>query len=156
MGSHFRIIEINESTITINGFIIDGQSQYNNAIYILDTADHITTTLKWNSVYDFQGIAIDLFDDDVNTDVTISNCIVRDNGNGIKFVWGRNTVEECLIYNNSVFGIHADHTDQTFNHCIFYNNQYGIYFESNTSGISIRNSIFHLNSLYGIYSEVYF
>ena len=154
MGAHFRMIEINNDNIEINGFNIDGQGQYNNAIYILDTADHTGTLIKWCSVHDFQGIAIDPYDNNVNTDVAISNCKIYNNGNGIAFSYGGNTVEESSIYNNSIYGIWADWTAQTFNHVVFYGNKYGIYFESNTSGVLIKNSVFSGNSLYGIYSEV--
>lgn len=154
MGAHLRIIELNKSDITINGFILDGQSQYNNAIFIADSADHIDNFIKWCTVKDFQGIAIDLYDDDTNTDTQILNSIIKDNGNGIKLAYGGNTIKECLIYNNSKFGIHSDWTGQTFNHNVFYNNYYGLYLESNSGGIIYKNNISHQNSLYGIYSEV--
>jgi hypothetical protein len=152
MGVHLRIIEINQSSVEINGFNIDGQEFYNNGIFILDSVNHTGTNIKWCSIYDFQGIAVDLYDDDTNTDVTISNCKVYDNGDGIKFTYGGNTIQECLIYNNAINGIHSNYTGQIFNHNVFYGNQYGLYLETNTSGISIKNSIFNGNSLRGISS----
>lgn len=153
MGTHFRIIEINNDNIEINGFNIDGQNFYNNAIFIVDSADHTDANIKWCSVYDFQGIAIDLYDDDTDTDAVIENCKIYNNGNGIKLAYGGNTIEECLIYNNIIFGIWLDYTGQIMNHNVFYNNQYGIYIESNAS-VLIKNSIFFKNSLYAIYSEL--
>jgi len=154
MGAHFRLIEINESNIEINGFKIDGQEQYNNAIYILDTVNHIGTLLKWNSIYDFQGIEFDPYDNDTNTDCLISNCKFYNGGNGIKFSYGGNTVQESLIYNNAIFGIHSDQAGQIFDHNVFFGNQYNIYFESNTGSIIFKNNISHKGSSYGIYSEV--
>jgi len=153
MGAHFRIIEINESNIEINGFKIDGQEQYNNGIFIKDNVDHTGTKIKWCDIYDFQGIAIDLFGDGTDTDAEIKNNKIYYNGNGIKFNFGRNIVEENLIYGNTIYGIHADYTGQIFNHNVFHNNQYGIYLESNSNAI-IKNCIFAENSIKGIDSEV--
>lgn len=154
MGAHFRIIEINNDDIIINGFNINGQNQINNAIFIADTADHTGIKIKWCSMYDFQGIAIDPYDDDANTNWQILNCKIYNNGNGIKFSYGGNTVQECLIFNNTIFGIHADYTGQTFNHNVFYLNQYNLYLESNSGSITYKNNISDNASLYGIYSEV--
>jgi hypothetical protein len=153
-GARLRIVEITESDIEINGFFIDGQEYYHNAVYILDTVNHTGTNLKWCSVFDFQGITIDPYDNDTNTDFNISNCKIYNGGNGIKFSYGGNTVQDTLIYNNSVFGIHANWGGNTFNHNVFFNNQYGIYFESDTSAVDFENSITHSNSLYGIFAEV--
>jgi hypothetical protein len=154
IGPKLRIIEINESDIEINGFIIDGQEYYNNAIYILDTVNHIGNINKWCTIEDFQGIAGDPYDDNTNTECQYLNCIIRNNGNGIKLSYGGNIIQECLIYGNTIFSIWSDYTSQTFNHNIFYGNYYGIYFESNTTGIIIKNCIFHGNSWRDISSEV--
>jgi len=154
MGAHFRMIEINQSNIELNGFIIDGQEQFNNAAFILDTVNHVGTIIKWCTLEDFQGISCDPYDNDTNTNCQFLNCIFRNNGDGLKLSHGGNTIEECLIYNNSVFGVHSDYTSNIFNHVIFFNNQFGIYFVSNSGSLSIKNSIFHQNSLYDIYSEV--
>jgi hypothetical protein len=145
---------LNNDNIEINGFNIDGQEQYNNGVYIQDSADHVDCSLKWCSIYDFQGIAIDPYDDDTNTDFTVSNCKVYNNGNGIKLSYGGNTIQESLIYNNTVYSIHSNYTRQTFNHIVCWGNQYGIYLESLTSAVTIKNSIFAMNSLKGISSEV--
>lgn len=153
-GPKLRLIEINADDIEINGIQFDGNSQFNNAIYIADTAEHTGLIIKWCNVFNFQGIAIDPYDDDTNTDCIISNNKIYDNGNGIKLSYGGNTLEYNLIYNNSKFGIWADYTGQKFNHNVSHGNQYGLYLESNSGSISIKNCIFNLNSLYGIYSEV--
>lgn len=153
IGVILRTILISSNDVVINGFNINGQSQYNNAIGKTGATDYTGLQVKWCSIYNYQGIAIDDYSG-ADTTTTISNCKIYYNGNGIKFTRGGNTVEECLIYSNSVYGIHCDYTVNTFNHLILYGNQYGIYFESNSSGISIKNSIFNGNSLYGIYSEV--
>jgi hypothetical protein len=154
MGAHFKLIEINNDNIEINGIQIDGNEQFNNAIYIADTADHIGITIKWCNVFDFQGIQIDPYDDNTDTDWTVSNNLIYNGGNGIKLSYGGNTLEENCFYNNAVFGVWSDYTGQTFNHNVFYLNQYGVYFESNTNAISLKNCIFDQNSLYDIFSEV--
>jgi hypothetical protein len=154
IGMIRRIIEINNDSIEINGIEIDGQDEYNNAIYIADSADHTGTIIKWCNVFDFQGIQIDPYDDDTDTDCIISNNKIYNGGNGIKLSYGGNTLEENLIYNNTLFGIWSDYTGQAFNHNTFFNNQYGLYLESNSGSISIKNCIFYQNSLYGIFSEV--
>jgi hypothetical protein len=153
MGAHLRCIEINNSDITINGFYIDGQEQYNNAIFIVDNAGHTGTIIKWNNIFDYQGQQIDLYGT-ADTDATITNNKIYNGGNAIRLAYGGNTVQENLIYNNSIFGIWTDWTIQEFIHNVFYGNQYGIYLESNSAGITIRDCIFDQNSSYGIYSEV--
>jgi len=154
VGSHLRIIEINNDDIEINGIQIDGNSQYNNAIYILDSVDHTGVIIKWCSIFDFQGIAIDLYDDDTNTDAIISNNLIYNSGNGIALSYGGNTIEYNVVYNNSIFGIWSDYTGNIFNHNVFYGNEYGLYLESNSAAITIKNCIFNNNSFYGIFSEV--
>ena len=154
MGTHFRIIEIDAADIIINGINIDGQDQFNSAIFILDTANHTGLNIKWCNIFDFQGIAIDLYDDGTDLDAIISNNIIKNSGNGIKLAYGGNTLEKNIVFNNSIFGIHSNYTGTIFNHNVFYLNQYGIYLESNSGGITIKNNIFNQDSLYGIYSEV--
>ena len=56
--------------------------------------------MKWCSLYDFQGIGVDFYDDDTDLDSSFLNCEIYNNGNGIKLTYGGNTFEECLIYNN--------------------------------------------------------
>lgn len=154
MGAHLRIIEIDAADIVLNGLKIDGQNEFNVGVFIRDTANHTGLNIKWCSIYNFQGIAIDLYDDDTDLDAIISNNLIYGNGNGGKLAYGGNTLEENNIYNNTVFGIWADYTGTTFNHNVFYLNQYGIYLESNSAGIIIKNCIFNQNSLYGIYAEI--
>ncbi len=153
MGAHFRIIEINESDIEITGINFDGQEQYNNAIFIADGVDHTGLIIKWCNVFDFQGIPIDPYDDDANTNCIISNNKIHNNGNGLKLSRGGNTVEYNLIYNNTAIGIWSDYAIQTFNHNICFGNKYSFYFETNTASIIIKNCILHGNS-FGIHSEI--
>lgn len=153
MGAQLRILEINNDTITINGFNIDGQEQYNNGIFIVDNVHHISGIIKWCSIYDFQGIAIDLYDTaDILQD--IFNCKIYNNGNGIKLTYGGNEVEYCLIYNNTIYGIYSDYTAQEFIHDVFFGNETGLYLAANSAGLTIKDSIFTGNSLYGINSVV--
>lgn len=152
-GAHFRLIEINESTIEINGIIFDGNSQYNNAIYKLDTANHTAINIKWCTFQNFQGIAIDYYEDSANSSVTVANCDINNNGCGIAFYYGGNTVDNSLIYRNSVYGIWADYTTHVMTNISFYNNQYNVYLESSISGLLFKNNISYGASLYGIYSE---
>ena len=154
MGAHLRIIEINESDIEINGIEFDGNSQFNNAIYIADTADHTGTIIKWCSIHDFHGIQIDLYDNNTDLDAIISNNLIYNGGNGLALSYGGNTLEENCIYNNTIYGIWSDYTGQTFNHNVFFGNYYGLYLESNSGSIIIKNCIFHNNLNYGINSEV--
>jgi hypothetical protein len=153
MGSHFRLIEFNESTIEINGFIIDGQDQYNNAVFILDGVDHITNSLKWCNVFDFQGIAIDPYDDSTDTFFTVLNCKIYNNGNGIKLTRGSNAIQRCLIYSNIIYGVHSDYASQTFTNNVFFGNIYGLYLKNNSSNIVYKDNISLLNSVFGIFSE---
>jgi hypothetical protein len=153
MGMHLRILEYNESDVTVNGFYIHGQNQYNNGVYILDSADHTGCSLKWCNVYNFQGIGVDIYDDSTNTEFFILNSKIYNNGNGIKLNYGGNTIQESIIYKNTVFGIHANQADQTFNHVISFQNDYGFYFKSNSIGVIFTNNISNSNSLYGVYSE---
>jgi hypothetical protein len=138
----------------VNGFYINGQEQYNNAIFIVDSADHTGAEIWWCDIFDFQGIAVDLYDDDTDTDAIINNCKIYENGNGVKLSYGGNTIDENLIYNNTIYGTWSDYTVQIFTHNDFYGNAYGLYLESNSSGITYRDNISHQNSLYGIYSEI--
>lgn len=153
IGAILRTILISSDDVVINGFNIDGQNQYNNAIVKTGASDYTGLQVKWCSIYDYQGIAIDDYSG-TDTTTTISNCDISYNGNGIKFTRGGNTVEESLIYSNSVYGIHCDYTVNIFNHNVFYLNHYGLYLENNSSGITLKNSIISGNSLYGVYSEV--
>ena len=154
IGAQLQIIEINADDIEINGINFDGNDQFNNAVYIADVENNTGAIIKWCNVYNFQGIAIDLYDNNVDTDATISNNKIYNNGNGLKLSLGGNTCENNCIYGNTIFGIWSDYTGQIFNHNVFYNNQYGLYLESNSASIIVKNSIFYQNSLYGIYSDI--
>lgn len=154
MGAHLRILEINESDIEVNGFIIDGQGQYNNAIFIADAVDHTGLIVRWNTIENFNGIQLDPFDDDANTECIITNNIIKNGGNGLKLSRGGNTVQNNLIYGNTIFSIWSDYTSQSFTHNVLYGNGYGLYLESNSAGITFRDNITSQNTLYGIFSEV--
>lgn len=152
MGAVFGNILIASSTVEINGFIFDGQSQFSNAIYKTGASDYTALSVKWCSIYNYQGSAIDDYSG-ATTSSSITNCEIYNNGNGIKFKRGGNTVEGSLIYNNTSYGIHADYTVYDIDHCVFYGNAYGIYFKSNAASITLKNSIFYNNSVYAIYSD---
>jgi len=151
---NLQIIEINADDITINGFIIDGQEQYNNAMFIVDVADHTGTIVKWNSIHSFNGIGLDPYDNDANTDCIITNNIIRDCGNGIKLSYGGNTVQENLIYNNTIYGIFLERSGDSIIHNTITGSQYGLYLESTSTLTTVRDNIFSQNSLYDIFSEV--
>jgi hypothetical protein len=153
-GAELRIIEINNNAIEINGIQVDGNNQFNTGIYIADTANHTGLVIKWCDWYDFQGIGVDPYDDNTDTDCIISNNKIYDNGNGLKLNYGGNTIENNLIYNNLIFGIWSDRNGTLFNHNDFYLNKYGLYLESNSLVVTIKNSIFHKNTTNGIFSEV--
>jgi hypothetical protein len=152
-GARFRLIEIDAVDIIINGIKIDGNVQFFNAVFIRDSANHTGLNVKWCNVVDFNGIAIDLYDDGTNLDAVISNNLIGENGNGARLAYGGNTLEENCIYNSSVFGIHVNYNVNTFNHNVFYGGQYGVYLESSSNGNTFKNNITNNNSLYGIFSE---
>lgn len=154
MGAHFRSIEINNDNIEINGFFVDGQEQYNVSIFIADNTDHTGTIIKWNDIFDYAGLAIDLYDDGTNTDADIMYNRIYQNGNGIKLAYGGNEIEYNIIFDNTIFGIWSDYTLQEFIHNSIYGNYYGLYLESNSAGITCKDNISSQNSYYGIYSEV--
>jgi len=154
VGVNLRLIEINESDIEINGIQIDGNLQYNNAIYIVDVANHTGAEILWCSIFDFQGISIDLYDNDTALDATVSNTKMYNNGVGCYTPYGTNIFEENIVYNNSRYGIYCDYTGYTFKHCVFYNNLTALYIGSNGGSTSIKNCIFSQNSFYDIYSEI--
>jgi hypothetical protein len=156
MGCENRIINFASDDIVLNGFNMSGQNYWHNAIYQSATRD--SCLINWCSIYDFNGIAIYDYGTGAAvgselTNTEINNCKIYNNGNGVKFVYGGNTIQETVIYNCSIFGAHGDYAIQIIDHCVFYGNQYGIYFESNSAGILLKNSIFNQNSLYGVYSE---
>jgi hypothetical protein len=153
-GADLRIIEIDAADIVINGIKVNGQEQMNGGIFVRDTVNHTGANVRWCSVYNFQGIAVDIYDDGTDTDAIISNNLIYGNGNGLRIAYGGNTANENCIYNNTIYGLHSDYTVNSYNHNVFYGNQYGIYLESNSSVVTIKNSIFHSNSLYDINSEV--
>jgi hypothetical protein len=152
MGVHFRIIEINHDTIEINNFYIDGQEQSNSAIYIADTADHTGTEIKWCDIYDFQGIAVDLYDDDTDTDAEVMNNRIYQNGNGVKLSYGGNDFKYNVVFNNIIYGLWTDYNGQEIAHNVFYGNDYGVYLSSNSGGIVFIDNIMQQNLSYAIYS----
>lgn len=153
VGIKTRIIEINGSNITINGFIIDGQIDYATGIFILDTANHTDIILKWNTIKRFIGGGVDLYDDDTDLDAQILNCKINNNGYGAGLHYGGNTVQENLFYRNSQQGLYLDQTVVTVNHNVFFLNNYGLYLDTNIAAIFIKNNIINSNSTNGIFSN---
>lgn len=154
MGAILRIIEIDNDSIEISGISIDGNNQFNTAVFIADSVDHTGAIIKWCDIYNFSGIEIDLYDNSAALNATVSNNLIHDCGNGVKITHGGNTIEENCVYRCTIFGAHINGADYTINHNVFYLNQYGVYLEANSSTISFKNTITASNSLYGIESEV--
>jgi hypothetical protein len=154
MGAKIRIIEIDAIDIVLNGLKINGQDQSFNGIFIRDTSDHTGLSIKWCSIYSFNGISVDLYDDDTNLDAIISNNLIHNSGNGIKLNYGNNSFRENIVYNNTVYGLWLNQNVHTINHCVFFNNQYGVYLDDDSGGIILKNCIFNENGLYGIFSSV--
>jgi hypothetical protein len=152
IGVRLRIIEINADVVEINGIQIDCNSQFNNAIYVVDVAHHKDCIIKWCNIFNFRGIGIDVYDN-ADTDWIISNNKIYSGGIGIKLSRGGNTLNENIIYNNLFQGICLYYTIKIFNHNVFFGNKYSIYCASNCGGILIKNCIF-LHDINGIYSEV--
>lgn len=154
MGARLRIIIIGQTDIEINGFFINGKNQYNNGIIKASQSNLVPLTIRWNDAYDCQGIDLDIYDNDADTDATITNNKIHGSGNGLRLARGGNSVSNNLIYGNSVYGLWCDYTGQSFSHNVFMGNQYGLYAESSSAALTIIDNIFSGNMLYGIYSEV--
>jgi hypothetical protein len=150
IGIKTRIMEINESNITINGMTIDGQTGYSAGLFLLDTVNHTDLIMKWCTVKDCIGGGGDFYDDDTNLDFQILNCDFNNNGYGIGLHYGGNIIQESLFYKNSAQQLFISRLSNTINHCIFYGGEYGIYNDSNFA--VVKNCIIDSNSLYGIYS----
>ena len=90
----------------------------------------------------------------IDLDSVINNNLVYYNGNGIALAYGGNTLTENIMYSNSGINLYFNRAVNVINHNVFYGAQYGIYLGSSSANIIIKNSIFHQNSLYGIFSEI--
>ena len=154
MGANLRIIEIDAADIIINGINIDGQNQLTNAVFIRDTVNHTGLNIKCCNAFDFQGISIDVYDDDTNLDSIISNNIIKNSGNGLRLAFGGNTISENIISGNTIYGIYSNFNLTVINHNVIYNNQEGLKVVSNSTVVTIKNNIFNQNILFGINSEV--
>jgi hypothetical protein len=152
-GPIFRMIEINASSIVLNGFIVDGQSIYNDGVYIQDTADHTGTTVQWCTFQNLAGICIDLYDNDTDLDAVIANVYFDQCGDGLRLQYGGNTIDECIFYSNYRNGCYINNTTHAFNHCVFVGNDYGLLGSLTSGGVTFKNSITYNNSLYGIYQN---
>jgi len=153
IGPTFRNITVSSNNAVINGFILDGQNLYNIAVGRTGATDYTNLQVKWCSIYNYQGIPVDEYSG-ADTNSSVSNCKIYYNGDAVRFARGGNIIDESLIYNNLVFGVHANYGSNTINHCVLYSNNYGAYFESSSSNITVKNTIIDHNSSYGIYSEV--
>jgi hypothetical protein len=151
-GIFTAIIEINESNITINGVIIDGQDKYLKGLFIADNIDHTDLTLKWCTIENCNDGGGDFYDNDTDLDIQILKCNFNNNGYGVGLHYGGNTIQECLFYRNSIQQLYCDYGFHTINHNVFYGGEYGVYFDTNFTGALIKNSILDNNSLYSIYS----
>jgi len=154
MGADLKHLEIQANDVVVNGIIFNGGEYTNNSIYLEDTTNYTGIEIRWCDVKEYQGIGVDLYDNDTNIESIISNCLVYNNGDGIKWAYGGNSLSESIVYNNSKFGLWSNYLTSTIDHCVFYLNQYGTYIESNSGVITITNSIYYDNSIYGIYSEI--
>jgi hypothetical protein len=153
VGIKTRIIEINESNIEINGFNIDGQNAYTNGLFIADSVNHTGLNLKWNTFTDFIGSIVDLYDDDTDLDSNILNCIFKNSGYGVGLRTGGNLIQECLIYKNKEQGIYFNGLNDTINHNVIFGNNDGLYFDTGSNPLIIKNNIITENAI-GIFSEI--
>jgi len=153
IGYFWNNIIIAQDDITINGFIMNGYNSRYNTIAKIGATDYTGLTLKFLTIYNYNNQAIDDYSGS-NTDTIIENCSFHDNSNGIRFYAGNNSIEESLIYNHTEIGIYVNGITQTFNHCVFHFNKYGLYFTNQIGLITFKNNITNINSLYGIYSEL--
>lgn len=152
-GSFSKIIEINESNITINGFIIDGQNRYSTGLFIADTANHTDLILKWCTVKRFIGAGCDLYDNNTALKAQILNCNFNNNGYAMGLHKGGNIIRECLIYKNSQQGIYCKGVGDTINHNVIFQNNQGLYFDTGANPSIIKNNIISQNAI-SIFSEV--
>lgn len=153
MGRHARIVKVDGSSVTINGFIFDGNDKINNAIYKKGINDYTGIAVKWCTFYKFTGIAVDLYDNDTALSSSLLNNKFYSNGDGAKTGYGSLTIQENLFYNNFNYGLYLTYADNYINHNVFFANKYGIYANSTVNSTTIKNCIFSENTDYGIYSD---
>ena len=152
MGCNFENILIAVNNTAINGFIFDGQNQFFNAIKQIGS--YSGTTVEWCNAKNYLGIAIDPYSGLSAMAWTIKNCLVFNNGSGIRLNNGGNTIQETIVYNNLDCGIYGMCASSIFNHIVAWNNKYGFYFNATSGSTTLKNSITSGNSLYGVYALV--
>lgn len=141
IGARLRIIEINASTVEVNGFILKGGDFYSTAIYIVDTAEHIGTIIKWNTFEDFSGIIIDLYDDNVNLDSDIQLNNFNNSGAGITLKYGNNSILNNIFYRLDYECIYLDQSLHTIEKNVFFFGNYGLNTANTALSISFKNNI---------------
>lgn len=152
IGPVLRNITIAEDDIVINGFDIDGQNQYNEAIGFETSSNRTGLIVKWCDIHDYEGLGINLYSGG-DTDSTISNCKIYDSATGAFFDQDGNTIDESLIFTNLIQGLFTDSSNQTIDHNVFYNTRNGIRVYIDSNNVTIKNSIFHDNSSLAIQSS---
>jgi parallel beta-helix repeat protein len=141
IGARLRIAEINASTITINGLTFEGGEFYANALYILDTADHIGLILKWNTFQYLTGIAVDMYDDATNIAADIQLNKFNDVGAGLTITTGGNSITNNIFSYNDFQCIFLDDAGHTITNNVFYFGKYGLETATTASSITYQNNI---------------
>jgi hypothetical protein len=153
MGITTHMFNVQANDFSLNGIILDCLDSYCHSIIISTNSNYTDPTIKWCTIKDSIGILIDFYDNDTNIDAIIQNTKIFNGGQGCAVAYGNNTIEQCIFKNYSI-DLWGDQSTYVIDHCIFYESIYGLFFASNGGNLSLKNSIFHQNSLYGIYSDV--
>jgi len=148
MGYNFPIIDITANDIIISGLKLNGQDFATAGILIVNT--YTGGAGKWITAYNISGSGIDIWDDNVNPDFEMVDCIAHDCGNGAAFKYTGSTIHRNIFYDNLI-GLYAGNAANDIQHNVFYQNYYGCYFGSDFVG-TCKNNIFFENLTYDAYA----
>lgn len=150
MGIVQAPFNITANDVKFNGIIFDGLSEFIHAFVVSSTTNYTGLSVKWCDVKNYNGISIDLYDDNTDTDAIITNTYFFTNGQDVSLAYGGNTIHENIFSQAVRSGLWTNQTGNDIDHCVFYLSEYGIY---NASSVPvIKNSIFRKQSLFGVYS----
>lgn len=155
IGAEWNIINQTANGVTVDNFYVYGMHHMNKAFWYSGGFPHPTgLTLKWLTVYGFNGTTLEFPSNAIST-IAIDNSIITDNGVGIYFGDDSNSVSECLIYKNRRHGVYCGTGSQTISHCTFHQNEHSIYLGATATNITIIDTIISNSSLYEIYSPIF-
>jgi parallel beta-helix repeat protein len=146
-----KLIGWNESSTIIDG------NNIGNAIYIESSNVEIERfTIQNSGGSEYDGIVINKESGETIREITIQDCIIKDNNNGI-VVNNRLTdliiISRCIIEDNSAFGIYVDKADiEKIYGCLIQNNGGGIHLFDSSFTLIVYNNISNNNG-HGMYID---